>query len=113
MTLPNAERAIVDIRKLRDYCLNLLHEEGQHKARLFAITLGMTADDAEDLRDLLLEGSDHSCSAPGATGYLRATLHSRLSGGMARQASHDSEWMDYRTSYRRSKINDMLPTVRE
>jgi hypothetical protein len=55
MTLPNAERAIVDIRKLRDYCLNLLHEEGQHKARLFAITLGMTADDAEDLRDLLLE----------------------------------------------------------
>ena len=54
MTLPNAERAIVDIRKLRDYCLNPLHDEGQHKARLFATTLGMTADDAEDLRDLLL-----------------------------------------------------------
>ena len=55
MTLPNAERAIVDIRKLRDYCLNPLHDEGQHKARLFATTLGMTADDAESLRDLLLE----------------------------------------------------------
>ncbi len=55
MTLPNAERAIVDIRKLRDYCLNPLHDEGQHKARLFAATLGMTADDAEGLRDLLLE----------------------------------------------------------
>jgi Domain of unknown function (DUF6883) len=55
MTLPNAERAIVDIRKLRDYCLNPLHDEGQHKARLFATTLGMTADNAEDLRDLLLE----------------------------------------------------------
>ena len=55
MTLPNAERAIVDIRKLRDYCLNPLHDEGQHKARLFATTLGMTADDAEELRDLLLE----------------------------------------------------------
>ncbi|HEY5871460.1 MAG TPA: hypothetical protein VI542_38790 [Candidatus Tectomicrobia bacterium] len=55
MTLPNAERAMVDIRKWRDYCLNPLHDEGQHKARLFATTLGMTADDAEDLRDLLLE----------------------------------------------------------
>ena len=55
MTLPNAERAIIDIRKLRDYCLNPLHDEGQHKARLFATILGMTADDAEDLRDLLLE----------------------------------------------------------
>ena len=55
MTLPNAERAIVDIRKLRDYCLHPLHDEGQHKARLFATTLGMTADDAEDWRDLLLE----------------------------------------------------------
>ena len=55
MTLPNAERAIIDIRKLRDYCLNPLHDEGQHKARLFATTLGMTADDAENLRNLLLE----------------------------------------------------------
>jgi hypothetical protein len=65
MTLPNAERAIVDIRKLRDYCLNLLHEEGQHKARLFAITLGMTADDAEDLRDLLLDISFAALSRNG------------------------------------------------
>ena len=55
MTLPNAECAIIDIRKLRDYCLKPLHDEGQHKARLFATTLGMTADDAEGLRNLLLE----------------------------------------------------------
>ena len=53
--MPNAERAIVDIRKLRDYCLNPMHDEGQHKARLFATALGMTADDAEDLRVLLLQ----------------------------------------------------------
>ena len=55
MTLPNAERAIIDIRKLCDYCLNPLHDEGQHKVRLFAATLGITADNAENLRDLLLE----------------------------------------------------------
>ncbi len=55
MPIPNAEHAIIDIRKLRDYCLNPLHDEGQHKARLFAVALGMTAEDAEDLRTLLLQ----------------------------------------------------------
>jgi hypothetical protein len=55
MTIPNAERAVVDIRKLRDYCLNPMHDEGKHKARLFAVALGMTANDAEDLRDVLLQ----------------------------------------------------------
>jgi hypothetical protein len=55
MLMPHAERAIVDIRKLRDYCLNSMHDEGQHKARVFAAALGMTADDAEELRVFLLQ----------------------------------------------------------
>lgn len=55
MLIPNAERAVVDIRKLRDYCLNPLHPEGKHKARLFAAALGMAADDAEHLRNSLLQ----------------------------------------------------------
>ncbi|XWK88853.1 MAG: hypothetical protein U7127_01965 [Phormidium sp.] len=53
--LPHADKAVVDIRKLRDYCLNLDHDEGKHKARLFSSILGMTADNAEDLREILLE----------------------------------------------------------
>lgn len=55
LLIPNAENAVVDIRKLRDYCLNPEHDEGKHKARLFSSILGMTADDAEDLRAILLE----------------------------------------------------------
>jgi hypothetical protein len=55
MKIPNADRAIVDIRKLYDYCLNPLHDEGKHKARLFAAALGITANDAEALRDALLQ----------------------------------------------------------
>ena len=47
MRIPNAENAMVDIRKLRDYCMNPLHPEGKHKARLFAAALGMTDADAE------------------------------------------------------------------
>jgi hypothetical protein len=57
MKLPNAESAVIDIRKLSDYCLNPLHDEGQHKARLFAAALGMTADDADELRAALLQAA--------------------------------------------------------
>ncbi len=55
MLIPNSENAVVDIRKLRDYCLNLEHADGKHKARLFSSVLGMTADDAEELRQILVE----------------------------------------------------------
>jgi hypothetical protein len=55
MTIPHADRAEVSVRKLRDYCLNPLHDEGKHKARVFASVLGMTAADAEPLRSFLLE----------------------------------------------------------
>lgn len=55
MKLPNAERAFVDMRKLRDYCLSTEHPRGQHKARVFRSVLGWTADHAEDVRRRLLE----------------------------------------------------------
>jgi hypothetical protein len=55
MIIPNADNAVVDIRKLRDYCLNSEHDDGKHKARLFSSSLGMTADNAEELRQILLE----------------------------------------------------------
>ncbi|GET42571.1 DUF6883 domain-containing protein [Microseira wollei] len=55
MLIPNAEIAVVDIRKLRDYCLNPEHDEGKHKARIFLSILGMTAENAEELRQILLE----------------------------------------------------------
>lgn len=54
MKIPNAGRAAVDIRKLRDYCLSLSHGDGRHKARVFSSALGMTAADAGALRDILL-----------------------------------------------------------
>ena len=55
MIIPNAARAVVDIRKLRDYCLNATHDEGKPKAYLFSTILEMTAEDADDLRAILLQ----------------------------------------------------------
>jgi hypothetical protein len=54
MKLPNAERAFVNIAKLRDYSLDAAHEEGKHKARVFAAALGLARNDADWLRDELL-----------------------------------------------------------
>ncbi len=55
MLIPYAENAVIDIRKLPDYCLNPEHPQGKHKARLFLSKLGMTAENAKDLRQILLE----------------------------------------------------------
>lgn len=55
MKIPNATRAVVDIEKLRGYCLNPDHPRGNHKARLFASILGLTADEAEELRARLID----------------------------------------------------------
>ena len=54
MKLPNADRAFVDIAKLRDYSLNSAHPEGKHKARVFASSLGFTTSDADRLREMIL-----------------------------------------------------------
>jgi hypothetical protein len=54
MRLPGGENAIVDPRKLVDYCLNLNHEEGKHKARVFRSALGLIAKDFDVLRRRLL-----------------------------------------------------------
>ncbi len=55
MVIPNAENAVVDSRKLSDYCLNSEHNDGKHQDRLFSSILGMTANNAEELRQILLE----------------------------------------------------------
>src|SRR5205823_6543279 len=47
MKLPNAERAFLEMAKLRNYSLSPLHKEGRHKARVFASALGLGISDAE------------------------------------------------------------------
>ena len=61
MSLPNPDQAVIDIVKLRDYCLNPDHRRGQHKARLFAAVLGLTRQHADLLRESLLTAA---CTQP-------------------------------------------------
>ena len=43
--LRNAEKAIVPVKKIRDYALNPDHVEGGHKARVFRAATGLTRAD--------------------------------------------------------------------
>ena len=55
MKIPNCEKAVVEIAKIRDYCLNSNHKVGKHKAHVFKSVLGLTMKDAEMLQTVLLQ----------------------------------------------------------
>ncbi len=57
MKLPGGDNAIVDIAKLRDYCLDPQHPRGRHKARVFEATLGPAQSDDEFLREALVRAA--------------------------------------------------------
>lgn len=62
MWLPNRENAVVDLAKLVDYCLNAQHEEGRHKARVFAAALNLGQEDAPWLAAEILSAA-RTCAA--------------------------------------------------
>lgn len=55
--LPNGDKAILDMRKLEDYCLSPSHPRGRHKARVFRHALGLQQGDATWLRAELLKAA--------------------------------------------------------
>lgn len=65
MRLPRGEYAVIEIAKLRDYCLNPSHPRGRHKARVFASTVGLTQADAEFLRQELLHAAREGVATRG------------------------------------------------
>jgi hypothetical protein len=55
--LPHSHEAVLDIRKLEDYCLSPSHARGRHKARVFRESLDLQRSDAAWLRNVLLEAA--------------------------------------------------------
>jgi filamentous hemagglutinin len=54
--LKNADRAIIDERKVRDYSLNPNHLVGGHKARLIRAKTGLTRVHYKDLIEQIRQG---------------------------------------------------------
>ena len=94
MTLPNAEQAVVDVRKLRAYCLNVDHPRGQHKARVFKSALGWTADEAEGVQGRLLEAVlQADASVLGADGYGQRYAIDFVAQGVSGPVTRRSLWI--------------------
>ena len=94
MKLPNPERAVVEIDKLRNYCLNPEHRRGRHKARVFAASLGLTSDNADDLRQALLAAVRDNDAMPGEDdGYGKRYVIDFFAKGPAGQATVRSSWI--------------------
>jgi hypothetical protein len=95
MKLPNGTNAVVDIVKLRDYCLSSQHPEGRHKARVFLSALGMSSTDANQLREMLLSAAsiNNEVSMTDADKYgCRYSLDVLVSWG-SREAVVRSAWI--------------------
>ena len=65
MKLPGGANAIVEISKLRDYCLDPHHPRGLHKARVFLSALDLGQGDADFLRGALREAAREEDAVPG------------------------------------------------
>lgn len=64
--IPNPERAFIDPRKLAGYCLSPDHPVGGHKAILFEHVLGIRAEHADALQEVLLYVAAHASVAAGS-----------------------------------------------
>ena len=94
MKLPGGANAIVEISKLRDYCLDPHHPRGRHKARVFLSALDLGQSDAALLRTALLEAAREEDAVPGeADDYGdRYTVDFRIAHG-DREARVRSAWI--------------------
>jgi len=83
MKLPNSDRALVELSKLADYCLDPSHMRGQHKARVFTSRLGLGRFDASAVRVAILKAANQAENAvrgPVDGFGSRYTLDFQLSG---------------------------------
>jgi filamentous hemagglutinin len=66
VTLTNADRAVIDARKLADYALNPRNPVGRHKARVFAAVLGFDRSNIHLLIEELRRGVVTHAAEPGS-----------------------------------------------
>jgi hypothetical protein len=66
MKLPNPDLAVIDDRKLAGYSLNVCHDEGKHKARVFKAALNMDVSHIEELKQALRSAIENYDAVPAA-----------------------------------------------
>jgi hypothetical protein len=94
MKLPGGASAIVEISKLREYCLDPHHPRGRHKARVFLSALDLRQSDAELLQTALLLAARNEDAVPGEADHYgnRYTVDFLMTHG-DREAKVRSAWI--------------------
>jgi hypothetical protein len=94
LRLPEAERAVVDPRKVRDYLLSTAHPVGRFKAVFFQ-ALGYTAEDwARLAEDLLRHALDNEARLAETNRYgQKYEVHGELIGPTGRSARLVAVWI--------------------
>jgi len=92
--LPNADRAVVEDAKVRDYVLSSTHPVGRFQA-VFFIALGFSSEQWPLLRDALLDQALTGDAAPGQASPfgLKFEIRANLTGPSGRQATVVTVWM--------------------
>ena len=94
MKLPNPHQTVVEIDKLREYCLSRAHPRGRHKARVFEEKLGISAEHAERLQDALLEAAHNNETIEGISdAYGQRYMIDLEMTGPGGQATVRSAWI--------------------
>jgi len=92
--LPNADRAIVEDAKVRDYLLSSTHPVGRFKS-VFFTALGFSSEHWPLLRDALLNQAHTGDAVPGQPSPfgLKFEIRAIVTGPSGRQASVVTVWM--------------------
>lgn len=94
MRLPNADRAVVEDAKVRDYLLSPTHPIGRFKSIFFA-ALGFSVDGWQLLRDILLDLGRNGDAKPGQPSPYGTKFEIRaiVEGPSGRRAHVTTVWM--------------------
>ena len=94
MGLPNANRAVVDDAKVRDYLLSPTHPVGRFKSAFF-FALGFSVERWPLLRDALLELARTGEATPGQASSFgtKFEIRAKLVGSSGREAPVVTVWM--------------------
>jgi hypothetical protein len=106
--LPHGDKAILDIRKIEDYCLNPSHPRGRHRARVFREALDLQRDDAAWLRDALLEAARAGEAFPIAVDPLGDPLAPRCDHQATRQERCGKNDLDRAIRRERAGVRHLL-----
>ena len=109
MKLPNGEDAIVDRRKLEEYCLSPHHPRGRNKARVFS-SVGIGPAGAEVLQEALLAAARNAEAVRGGPSVWPA-LRGRFRPHPSNENRESSEHMDRANRRGLAAPDELLCTI--